>query len=57
MDHESYVKLAAEVVGLPIPDEYLAGTVLNFERSVVLARQVTDFPLPADVEAAPVFEP
>lgn len=57
MDHESYVKLAAEVIGLPIPGEYLAGTVLNFERSALLARQVMEFPLPADVEAAPVFEP
>lgn len=54
---ESYVKAAAEAVGLPIPPEYLAGVVLNFERSAVLARLLMDFQLPAGTDAAPVYKP
>lgn len=57
MDEESYVKAAAEAVGLPIAPEYLAGTVLNFQRSAALAKLVMDFPLPLEVEPAPVFRP
>lgn len=55
MDTETYVKLAAELVGLPIPDEYRAGTLLNFERSAALAAQLMEFPLPPEVQPAPVF--
>jgi hypothetical protein len=55
MDNQTYLKLAAELVGLPIPDEYWAGTILNFERSAALAAQLMDFPLPPEVQLAPVF--
>jgi hypothetical protein len=54
---EKYVRATAAVVGLPIPEEYVKGTVANFERSAALARQLMDFPLPADVHPAPTFEP
>jgi hypothetical protein len=57
MDNETYVKLAAEAVGLPIPPEYLAGTVLNFQRSAALAKLLMEFPLPPDVEPAPEYRP
>jgi hypothetical protein len=57
MDNETYVKLAAEAIGLPIPEPYLAGTVLNFERSAALARLLMDFPLPPELEPAYVFHP
>ena len=57
MDNLTYVKLAAEAIGLPIPPEYLAGTLLNFERSAALAKQVMEFPLPPDIQPAPVFHP
>jgi len=54
---EDYVKAVAAAVGLPIPAEYLAGTVANFERTATLARMLMDFPLPADVHPAPTYEP
>jgi hypothetical protein len=57
MDNQTYVKLAAEAIDLPIPPEYLAGTLLNFERSAALAKQVMEFPLPPDIQPAPVFHP
>ena len=57
MATEDYEKATAEAVGLPIPPEYLRGTVANFERSAALARQLMDFPLPMDVHPAPTYEP
>jgi len=56
MDNEAYVKAAAEAIGLPIPAEYFAGTVANFERSAALAKQVMEFPLPPEIQPAPVFK-
>ena len=55
MDNETYLKLAAELVDLPIPDEYWPGTLVNFERSAALAAELMDFPLPPEVQPAPVF--
>lgn len=56
-NEETYVKAAAEAIGLPIPQPYLAGTLLNFQRSAALAKLVMDFPLPPEAEPAPVFRP
>ncbi|MEO1378485.1 MAG: DUF4089 domain-containing protein, partial [Cyanobacteria bacterium J06635_10] len=33
------------------------GVIENFERIQVIAKLVNQFPLPEDIEAAPVFEP
>ncbi len=52
-----YVNQAAAIVGLPIPDDYHAGVVENFERIAAIAQLVLDFPLPDDTEVAPVFDP
>ncbi len=56
-DTEAYVRATAEAVGLPIPEQYIKGTVANFERSAALAKQLMDFPLPMDVQPAPIYEP
>jgi hypothetical protein len=55
MDNETYLKLAAELVDLPIRDDYWPGTLVNFERSAALAAELMDFPLPSEVQPAPVF--
>jgi hypothetical protein len=55
LDNETYVKLMAEAVGLPIPPEYFAGTLANFNRAAAMAALVMQSPLPPDVEPAPVF--
>jgi hypothetical protein len=55
MDSKAYVKLAAELIDLPIPEQYFPGTVANFERTAALAKLVMDFPLPPEVEPAPAF--
>jgi hypothetical protein len=56
-DFGQFVDLMAAVVDLPIPPEYREGVVENFERISTVAQLVLEFPLPEDVEAAPVFEP
>ena len=57
MAAEDFVKAAAEAVDLPIPAEYFSGVVMNFERSVALAKILMDFPLPMDMPPAPNYEP
>lgn len=53
----AYVDQAASIVGLPIPPEYHQGVAENFERIAIVAQLVMDFPLPEEIEIAPVFEP
>lgn len=53
----AYVDQAAAITGLPIPPEYHASVVENFERIAAIAQLVLDFPLPEETEIAPVFVP
>ena len=52
-----YIEQTALLLGFNLPDEYRDGVVANFERIQVIAKLVSEFPLPEDIEAAPVFEP
>ncbi|EKQ68723.1 hypothetical protein OsccyDRAFT_3270 [Leptolyngbyaceae cyanobacterium JSC-12] len=52
-----YVDQAAAMIGLPIPTEYHQSVVENFERIAAIAQLVLDFPLPEEIENAPVFDP
>ncbi|QSJ17911.1 DUF4089 domain-containing protein [Nostoc sp. UHCC 0702] len=52
-----YVDQMALLLDLQLRDEYRDGVVANFERIKAIAQLVNSFPLPEDVEAAPVFEP
>ncbi|MDB9344401.1 DUF4089 domain-containing protein [Nodularia spumigena CS-586/05] len=53
----SYVEEMALLLGLQLGDEYVDGVVQNFEIIKAIAQLVNEFPLPEDVEPAPVFEP
>lgn len=53
----AYVEQAADVIGLPIPDEYHQSVVENFERIHKVAQLFLEFSLPEETEIAPVFEP
>ncbi len=55
-DASAYIDQAAGVVGLEITPAQRPGVIENLERLAAVARLVTDFPLPDDLEAAPVFE-
>ena len=52
-----YVEQTASLLNLNLPEEYRDGVIANFERIQVIAKLVNEFPLPEDIEAAPVFEP
>ncbi len=57
MNIEEYVDRTAELINLSLNPEHRPGVVVNFERIAAIAQLVTEFPLPPEVEAAPVFEP
>jgi hypothetical protein len=52
-----YVEQAALLLDLPIKDEYRDGVVVNFERIKAIAQLVNSFPLPEEIQPAPIFEP
>lgn len=52
-----YVDAAAAAIDLPIPAETRQGVIENFERICDIAGPVVEFPLPDNLEAAPVFKP
>jgi hypothetical protein len=51
------VDRAAKLIGLPILPAHRAGVIQAMGVIAAAATLVMDFPLPDDVEAAPVFEP
>jgi hypothetical protein len=54
---DAYVEQMSEILDLPIDPEYRPGVVKNVASICAIATLVTDFPLPENIEAAPVFEP
>ncbi|MDZ8087392.1 MAG: DUF4089 domain-containing protein [Nostoc sp. DedQUE12b] len=56
-DVGEYVDLMGLLLDLEIGDEYRDGVVANFERIRAIANLVNSFPLPKEIEVAPVFEP
>ncbi len=51
------VESIAALIGLPINPADRLGVVANLERIHTIAQLVIEFPLPEEIEAAPVFEP
>jgi Protein of unknown function (DUF4089) len=56
-DLRTYVEQMSQLLDLPIQDEYRDAVVANFARIEAIAHLVNTFPLPAEIEAASVFEP
>ncbi len=52
-----YVEQTAQVIDLPLAPEYRPSVVENFTKIAAIATLVMEFPLPEDIEAAPIFEP
>ncbi|MBE9006192.1 DUF4089 domain-containing protein [Fortiea sp. LEGE XX443] len=57
LDVNKYVEQTSLLLDLQIKDEYFDGVVANFEKIKAIAQLVNSFPLPEEVEPAPVFEP
>jgi hypothetical protein len=56
-DAEKHVDHMAAVLGLAIDPAHRPGVINNMARTEEIARLVTGFPLPDDVELAPMFHP
>ncbi len=52
-----YVDQTALLLDLNLANEYREGVIANFERIQAIAKLVNEFPLPEDIEAAPIFKP
>lgn len=48
---------AAKAIGLPIAPEYRANVIVNYERSMAIARPLLEVELDDDLTSAPVFRP
>jgi hypothetical protein len=48
---------AAKALGLPIAPEYRANVLLNYERSLMIARPLLEVELDDELTPAPVFRP
>jgi Protein of unknown function (DUF4089) len=57
LDLGGYVDNMALLLDLQLKDEYRDGVVANFERIKAIAQIVNEFPLPEEIEVAPIFEP
>lgn len=56
-DVGEYVEQMFLLLDLEIKDEYRDGVVANFERIRAIAQLVNSFPIPEEIEPAPIFEP
>ncbi len=52
-----YVDQMGLLLDLQIRDEYRDGVVANFEKIKAIAQLINSFPIPEEVEVAPVFAP
>ena len=52
-----YVDQVSLLLDLRLGREHRPGIVENFATLVKLAKLINEFPLPDEIEAAPVFEP
>jgi Protein of unknown function (DUF4089) len=52
-----YVDQISLLIDLPLDPEHRSGVIQNMARTIAIAQLVTDFPLPDEIEAAPVFQP
>lgn len=48
---------AAKAIGLPIAPEYRANVIVNYERSLMIARPLLEVDLDDELTPGPVFRP
>lgn len=54
---EEYIQQTSVIIDLPIAPEFMPGVVDNLTRIAEIATLVTEFELPENIEAAPIFKP
>jgi 1-carboxybiuret hydrolase subunit AtzG-like protein len=56
-DAGTLVDEAAKAIGLPIAPQYRANVIVNYERSMVIAKPLLEVELDDELTPAPVFRP
>ncbi len=56
-DVAQYVDQMAHMINLPLPPEYRESVIENYARIQPIAQLMLEFPLPADTDIAPYFQP
>jgi hypothetical protein len=57
IDFAQLVDLMAQMLKIPLETEHRPGVIANLGRTAEIAQLVMEFPIPDQVEAAPLFEP
>ncbi len=57
IDIPTLVDLMSQLIDLPIHPDHRPGVIANLERTATIAQAVMDFPLPDEIEVAPIFQP
>jgi hypothetical protein len=57
LDVGRLVDEAAKAIGLPIAEQYRANVIVNYERSLLIARPLLEVELGDELTSAPVFRP
>ena len=56
-DVATLVDEAAKAIGLPIAPQYRANVIVNYERSLMIAKPLLEVELDDELTPAPVFRP
>jgi hypothetical protein len=56
-DIERLIDEAAKAIGLPIASQYRANVIMNYERSMLIAKPLLEVELDDELTSAPVFRP
>ncbi|MCA3246926.1 MAG: DUF4089 domain-containing protein [Azospirillum sp.] len=56
-DIDAFIDRTAALLGLPLDPAHKPGVAANLGRTAAIAKLVTEFPLPDDVEPGPVWRP
>ncbi|AOY83531.1 DUF4089 domain-containing protein [Moorena producens JHB] len=57
LETATYVEAMAQLLDLDLKPQHRPGVIKNFAKIYAIASLVTEFSLPDDIAAAPVFEP
>ena len=57
MNIKEYVEQTSVIIDLPIDPEFMPGVVDNLTTIAEIATLFTEFELPENLEAAPIFKP
>lgn len=57
LDLDALVSLMSQLIDLPIAPEHRPGVIANLARTQQIAQLVMEFPIPDEIEVAPIFTP